>query len=183
MADKRENRINTVVSKYSQRLRGFIRNRVSNSDDAEDILQEVWYQFSRVVDLDSIEQLSGWLFQVARNKVTDNYRKKSTDSLSSLDGDGEQDSGGENSFLLADFPAPEDEDLREIFWEELFEALEELPSNQSEVFILNELEGLTFQQIADDSGENIKTLISRKGYAVKHLRKRLENLYQEYLSD
>jgi len=180
MAEKRENRINGVIQQYGSRLRGFISNRVSNSLDAEDILQEVWYQFSKVVDLDSIEQVSGWLFQVARNKVTDNYRRKNTYTLE--DEEYDENGGSNHTQLLASFPAPEDEDLKEIFWEELMEALDELPDKQREIFILNELEEMTFQEIADQSGENIKTLISRKGYAVKHLRKRLERLYEEYLS-
>lgn len=182
MAEKRERNITGIVREYGNRLFGFIRNRVPTNADAEDILQEVWYQISNVAEIDSIEQMSGWLFRVARNRITDNYRKQRESSLEDLsyaDDDGDRHL---QDILMADFPAPEDENLREIFWEELFRALEELPQNQREVFVWNELEDQTFQEIADRTGENIKTLISRKRYAVQHLRKRLEELYQEFLA-
>ncbi len=175
------NRTN-IIQQYSKRLFGFIRNRVSNNADAEDILQEVWYQFSRVVDIDSIEQINAWLFRVARNKVTDNYRRKTPESLDTTYEDEEGDTHIKD-ILLADFPAPEDEDLKAIFWEELFAALDELPENQRNVFVWNELEDQTFQEISDRTGVNIKTLISRKRYAVQHLRQRLQNLYTEFLAD
>lgn len=181
MAEKRERKISQVISDYGSRLFRFIRGRVSTNADAEDITQEVWYQLSRVVDLDSIEQLSGWLFRVARNRITDNYRKKKTDALEDYQFGSEEEDFGLLDILTANGSTPEDENLKEIFWEELFSALEELPENQRDVFIKNELEDMTFQEIADQSGENIKTLISRKRYAVQHLRKRLKNLYDEFL--
>ncbi len=181
MAEKRERKISQVISDYGSRLFRFIRGRVSTNADAEDITQEVWYQLSRVVDLDSIEQLSGWLFRVARNRITDNYRKKKTDALEDYQFGSEEEDFGLLDILTANGSTPEDENLKEIFWEELFNALEELPENQRDVFIKNELEDMTFQEIADQSGENIKTLISRKRYAVQHLRKRLKNLYDEFL--
>lgn len=177
MAEKQESNINSVVRAYSNRLFGFIRNRVPNNADAEDILQEVWYQLSKVVEIDSIDQISGWLFRVARNRITDNYRKKKEDSLDAI-GYEEEDSGSFADSLLGEIPSPEDEELRQLFWEELFSALDELPENQKQVFVWNELEDQTFQEIADRTGENIKTLISRKRYAVQHLRNRLEELYQ-----
>ena len=180
MAEKREENITTVVSEYGNRLFRFIRGRVPTNADAEDILQEVWYQFSRVVDVESIDQISGWLFRVARNKVTDNYRKQRPELLEDMSYEDEEGDIHIKDILLADFPNPEDEDLREIFWEELFAALEELPEAQKNVFVWNELEDQTFQEIADRTGDNIKTLISRKGYAVKHLRKRLKELYKEF---
>ena len=120
MAAKRQsgtNSINKIVNEYGKKLFGFIRNRVPNNADAEDILQEVWYQLSRVVDVDSIDQLSGWLFQVARNKVTDNYRKKKDDFIE--DFTYENDEGEEFNFkdlLMADSPSPEEENLKELFW-------------------------------------------------------------------
>jgi len=180
MAEKRERKISNVINEYGTRLFRFIRGRVSSNADAEDIAQEVWYQLSRVVELDSIEQISGWLFRVARNRITDNYRKKSPDLI--LDKNYENDEGSFNfkDILTADSISPEDENLKEIFWEELFLALDELPENQRNVFVWNELEDETFQEIADRTGENIKTLISRKRYAVQHLRGRLEELYQEF---
>jgi RNA polymerase sigma factor (sigma-70 family) len=180
MADKRATRISGIINEYGNRLFRFIRGRVPSNADAEDITQEVWYQLSRVIELDSIEQVSGWLFSVARNRITDSYRKKKTDSLEDnafLNDDGTMDF---KEILMTETLSPEEENLKEIFWEELFSALDELPENQRDVFIWNELEDQTFQEIADRTGINIKTLISRKGYAVKHLRARLEALYKEF---
>lgn len=180
MSENKTNIIQTVRD-YSQRLFRFIRNRVSTDEDAEDILQDVWYQFSNTAETEVINQVSGWLHRVARNKITDRYRKRRESSIEDL---GFENEDGESLFL--DFLMSGDEDpelafMRQLFWEQLDEALEELPENQREIFVKNELEGFTFQQIAEETGENIKTLISRKGYAVKHLRKRLAVIYQEYL--
>ena len=183
MAEKRENTIQGAVRAYGARLFSFIRNRVRTNADAEDIAQEVWYQFSKVVDVSSIEQVSSWLFRVARNKVIDQYRKQKPESLEDFT---YEDEGGDQLFreiLLADDQTPETETLRKLFWEELFEALEELPPNQRDVFVWNELEDQTFQEISDRTGVNIKTLISRKRYAVKFLRERLETLYEEFFED
>ncbi|MFK7969851.1 MAG: RNA polymerase sigma factor [Bacteroidia bacterium] len=182
MAEKRERTISTVINEYGSRLYRFVRGRVSTNADAEDITQEVWYQLSRVIELDSIEQISGWLFRVARNRITDNYRKKKPELL--VDKEFENEDGAFNfkEFLLADEHSPEHENLNELFWEALFKALDELPEKQRDVFIWNELEDETFQEIADRTGENIKTLISRKRYAVQHLRTRLEALYGEFFN-
>jgi RNA polymerase sigma factor (sigma-70 family) len=170
-----------VVREYSKRLFGFIRNRVRSDADAEDILQDVWYQLSNVVDTEPIEQLSGWLFKVARNKVTDRYRKRSTEPLEDYTTTDEDGDLHFRDLMLIDENTPETEHLRAIFWDALFAALDELPKNQKDVFVWNELEDETFQQISDRTGENIKTLISRKRYAVQHLRARLETLYGEIL--
>lgn len=180
MAEKRDRKISNVINEYGNRLFRFIRGRVPSNADAEDITQEVWYQLSRVVELDSIEQISGWLFRVARNRITDIYRKQSPDLVLDKSYDSEDGDFSFKDILTAESISPEDENLKEIFWEELFLALDELPDNQKNVFIWNELEDQTFQEIADRTGENIKTLISRKRYAVIHLRKRLEALYQEF---
>ncbi len=180
MAEKRKRTLTGVIREYNRRLGNFVRSRVSNSADAEDILQEVWYQLSKVVDLDSIDQISGWLFRVARNKVTDNYRKQRPELLEDYAYENAEGDLYLKDILLADTPAPETENLKEIFWEELFEALDELPEAQRDVFIWNELEDQTFQEISDRTGVNIKTLISRKRYAVRHLRNRLEDLYKEF---
>lgn len=183
MADKRERKISGVINEYGSKLFRFIRGRVPSNADAEDIAQEVWYQLSRVGELDSIEQISGWLFRVARNRITDNYRKQKTDLLE--DEAFANDEGGFNfkDLLIADSTSPEDANLKEMFWEELFKALDELPENQKNVFVWNELEDQTFQEISDRTGVNIKTLISRKRYAVQHLRVRLELLYTEFFDD
>ena len=182
MAEQREKTITGAMAEYGKRLFQFIRGRVRTNADAEDIAQEVWYQFSKMVDVAPIEQVSGWLFRVARNKVTDSYRKQKPELLEDFAYEDEEGDTLFKDILLADFNTPETETLRELFWEELFEALDELPEKQRDVFVWNELEDQTFQEIADRTGENIKTLISRKRYAVKHLRKRLETLYEEFLN-
>ena len=183
MADQPGQNITQVVKTYSNRLFGFIRSRVPTAADAEDILQDVWYQFSRVVDTEPIEQVSAWLFRVARNRITDRYRKRSEDSLEDLAFEDEDGDVFLNDILLAEEnESPETAMLREVFWEALFEALEELPENQREVFVWNELEDQTFQEISDRTGVHIKTLISRKRYAVQHLRTRLQTLYEEFLN-
>ena len=180
MSEQRERTIAGVIKEYNRKLFGFIRGRVSNNADAEDILQDVWYQLSRVGNIDSIEQISGWLFRVARNRLTDDYRKQKPALLEDQSYENEEGEFNWKDILMADTPNPEEENLKELFWEELLEALEELPENQRNVFVWNELEDQTLQEIADRTGENIKTLISRKRYAVQHLRKRLESLYQEF---
>jgi RNA polymerase sigma factor (sigma-70 family) len=182
MAEKRERTITSIISDYSSRLFRFTRGRVSTNADAEDIVQDVWYQLSRVVDLDSIEQISGWLFKVARNRITDNYRKQQPDLLEDYTYENDEGDWNLRDILMAESTSPEDENLKELFWEELFSALDELPEKQRNVFIWNELEDQTFQEIADRTGENIKTLISRKRYATQHLRKSLQSLYEEFLA-
>lgn len=183
MADNPKQNIVGTVRQYGRRLFGFIRKRVKTDEDAEDILQDVWYQLSNAVNLSEIEQMSGWLFQVARNRIIDRQRKKGTELIDDLSiGTDEEDSLPLADLLAFDDNTPETEYIKNFFWQELFDALEELPENQRQVFIMNELEDKTLQQIADETGENLKTIISRKGYAVKHLRKRLENLYTELLN-
>jgi RNA polymerase sigma factor, sigma-70 family len=169
--DKKQNIVNTVKN-YSKRLFSFIRAKVNTDADAEDILQDVWYQFTHVSATQTIEEVSGWLFKVARNKITDRYRKKKPDLLE--DYQYEDEDGGLNfsEVLLAIKEDPELKNFKDLFWEALFDALEELPEAQREVFVLNELEDMTLQEIADQKQENIKTIISRKRYAVLHLRKR-----------
>lgn len=180
MAEKRERKISNVINEYGSKLFRFIRGRVSTNADAEDISQEVWYQFSRVVDLDSIEQVSGWLFRVARNRITDNYRKQKPELLEDQTYEGDDGEWRLPDILSTESTSPEEEDLKELFWEALFNALDELPQKQKDVFVWNELEDQTYQEIADRTGDNIKTLISRKRYAVQHLRSRLERLYEEF---
>lgn len=126
--------------------------------------------------------MSGWLFRVARNKITDNYRKKKPEPLEEYFAGDESEEFRIRDLLTSDYPTAEDQNLKEMFWEELFLALEELPENQGQVFIWNELEDMTLQEIADKTGENLKTIISRKRYAVQHLRKRLEDLYNDIIN-
>lgn len=174
-----EQRVIQAVRTYGKQLFSFIRGRVPTDEDAEDILQDVWYQLSNQPEVEAIESVSGWLYRVARNRITDLFRKKKPEALEDFGYENEEGEWLLKDILLADGFNPEDEDIRQIFWEELMAALDELPEKQREVFILNELEDRTLQDIADEKGENLKTIISRKGYAVKHLRSRLENLYQE----
>ncbi|WP_421945736.1 RNA polymerase sigma factor [Pedobacter sp.] len=176
-----QNIISTVAD-YGKRLFSFIRGRVNTDEDAEDILQDVWCQLSNQPEAGAIEQIGGWLYRVARNKITDRYRKQKDVLIEDLS---YEDDEGEINFreiLLAESFSPEEESLKKLFWDQLFLALAELPENQRYVFVQNELEDRTLQELADETGENIKTLISRKGYAVKHLRNRLQNLYQEFIN-
>ena len=176
-------RIINTVKEYGHRLFRFIRRKVNSDEDAEDILQEVWFQLADATDPDQIEKMSGWLFRVARNKIIDKHRKKSPESLSDYTYETEDGEFSIQDLLLDDSANPEEEYFRELFWEELFDALDELPEKQRQVFVWNELEDLTLQEIADKTGENLKTIISRKGYAVKHLRDRLETAYLEFFND
>ena len=182
MADKPKQNIVQAVKDYGKKLFDFIRGRVNTDEDAEDILQDVWYQFSNISATETIEQVSGWLFAVARNKITDRYRKKQPELIDDLAYEGEDGEFYFTDILLADDDNPETQHLKSIFWEELFNALEELPENQRNVFVQNELEDKTLQQIADEQKENIKTIISRKRYAVQHLRKRLQHLYNDLIN-
>jgi RNA polymerase sigma factor (sigma-70 family) len=180
MSEKEEKSITQTVNQFGKRLFSFIRNKVSTQEDAEDILQDVWYQYSGLSDIEEIENVSGWLYQVARNKIIDLYRKKKPEFLEDL---GYENEDGEIDFkeilLIDESESPELQMFKDLFWEELMNALDELPENQRQVFILNEFEDLTLQEIADKYNENLKTIISRKGYAIKHLRKKLNYLYEE----
>jgi RNA polymerase sigma factor (sigma-70 family) len=174
--------ISGLIGRFGKQLLGFIRKRVNSQADAEDILQDVWYQLTTAVDTEPIEQMSGWLFKVARNKIIDRYRKKQPDSLDQLLETGGSANGPDLAAILLDKGEdPETANLRSLFWKALYEALEELPEEQRIVFIWNELDGLSFKEIAERTGEKVNTLISRKRYAVVHLRERLLHLYQEII--
>ncbi len=172
--------ISTVIGQFGKRLLGFIRQRVNNEADAEDILQDVWYQFTATAE--PIEQVGSWLFTVARNKITDSYRKKKPGFLEDLFPEDEEDGIGFREILSDDSNNPETEHLRNLFWEILNEALQELPEEQRKVFILNELEDIPFKTIAEQTGTTVNTLISRKRYAVLHLRNRLSDFRDELLN-
>jgi len=182
MAGPPKQNIVKTITDYGKGLFSFIRGRVKTEEDAEDILQDVWYQLSNVVDIDDIEQMSGWLFRVAKNKIIDKYRKKSPGALEDLEYENEDGGFDFNDILLADDDDPESVYLKDLFWQELFIALDELPEAQRRVFVWNELEDKTLQQIADETGDNLKTIISRKGYAVKYLRQRLETFYNDFFN-
>jgi RNA polymerase sigma factor (sigma-70 family) len=177
---QRQQSIQNAVQEYGKRLLSFIRSRVKTDEDAEDILQDVWYQFSSIIETEPIVQLSAWLFRVSKNRIADKKRKKSPQSLADF---AYEDEEGEMIYpeaLLWDSTHPESALEQEFIRESLFAALNELPEKQRDVFIWNELEDLTLQEIADKTGESIKTIISRKRYAVAHLRERLQHIYKEY---
>ena len=181
MTDQGRSNITHVVNAYTKRLMGFIRKRVSNEADAEDILQDVFYQF--IGNTKPIEQLSSWLFTVTRNKITDKQRKHKPDLLEDIHAGGDEESSFDWTELYFEKDNnPETDYLRNLFWETLQAALEELPENQKQVFVLNELEGVPFKEIAEQTGESVNTLISRKRYAVLHLRERLAGLKQDLLN-
>jgi RNA polymerase sigma factor (sigma-70 family) len=176
MTDSRANSITAIVKDYSRRLLGFIRKRVTNEADAEDILQDVFYQL--LGNKEPIDQITSWLFTVARNKIIDNKRKKKpepTDFLFSDPEDGEMNEWME--ILMDDTSNPETIYLRSLFQDELKEALNELPEEQKQAFVLNELDGISFKQMAEETGIAVNTLISRKRYAVIYLRERLAVLH------
>ncbi|MDZ4072044.1 MAG: sigma-70 family RNA polymerase sigma factor [Sediminibacterium sp.] len=180
MSDSRGKHITEVINTYSKRLMGFIRKRVSSEADAEDILQDVFYQF--IGNTTPIEQLTSWLFTVTRNKITDKQRKKKPELLEDLYAS-DSDEGFEWSDLFFDDENnPESEYMRSLFWDALYTALNELPAPQRDAFVLNEIEGIPFKEIAEQTGDTINTLISRKRYAVLHLRERLGTLKNELLN-
>lgn len=181
-AGNRKTGIVQVVTDYGRRLLAFIRQRTATDEDAEDVLQDVWYQLSNLPALDAIDSISGWLYRVARNRLTDRQRKHRETPLEDLTF---EDEDGDTQYLSALLVSLEDDpdapELKRLFWQQLLDALDELPEAQRTVFIQNEIEEKTFAEIAAETGENIKTLISRKGYAVKHLRRRLQDLYTEFI--
>ncbi|WP_232066258.1 RNA polymerase sigma factor [Hymenobacter sp. BT18] len=186
-AGHQDEQIQEAVRAQRGRLLQFIRRRIPDPNEAEDVLQDV---FAELVEsyrmLKPVEQAAAWLFRVARNKITDLYRRKKTASLeaemAAYSGD------EENDLLLADIlpavdDAPENRLLRQTLMEALSEALAELPAAQRQVFIWHELEDKTFREMEEETGVPLKTLISRKHYAVQHLRKRLQKLYTELFTD
>ena len=179
MTLEQDRRITEAVKQEQSRLRNFIRRRVPDSRDAEDILQEV---FSELVEanrlLMPIDHLTGWLFRVARNRITDLFRKKRPESLSeSVGGEGEPLTL--EDLLPSPDAGPEALYARSVLLEEIEEALDELPEEQREVFVGHEIEGRSFKEMSAESGVNVNTLLARKRYAALHLRERLQSIYDE----
>jgi len=181
MTPERTDKITNTIKQYSRQLLGFIKKRVSVNEDAEDILQDVLYQFAGSTS--SIEQAGSWLFAVARNKITDSYRKQKLPLAEDVFGisDGDEEGFDWKEILLETGTNPETEFLRNLFWEELQLALDELPPGQRDAFVQNEIEGIDFKDISAQTGLSVPTLISRKHYAVLHLRERLRVLRNELL--
>lgn len=168
--------------KEKDRLLGFIRNRVSNLEEAEDILQDVFYQFvAGYESIESLDRVTSWLFSVARNKIIDRYRRDSArPKRADLGIHSGFDDGAPLTLqeILPDLGnTPEDIYLREAIWEAIMEALDELPKEQREIFILNEIEEKSFREISEETNVSINTLLSRKRYAILSLRKKLQRLY------
>ena len=182
MALEQDQRISEAVKREQSRLRNFIRRRVPDPRDAEDILQDVFYKLVEANRLlMPIEHVTGWLFRVARNRITDLFRKKKTESF------GESRVADENDELLqleellpSPDAGPEALYARNVLLDELELAIEELPAEQREVFVAHELEGRSFAEMAAETGVNVNTLLSRKRYAVLHLRERLQGIYDEF---
>jgi RNA polymerase sigma factor (sigma-70 family) len=170
--------------KEKDRLLSFIRNRVSYVEEAEDILQDVFYQFVAGYDtIESLDRVTSWLFSVARNKIIDRYRR---DAVRPKKADFATQAGTEEDVpltlqeILPDLGnTPEDSFFKEAMWDTIMEALDELPAEQRDIFILNEIEERSFREISDETGITINTLLSRKRYAILALRKRLQRLYNE----
>jgi RNA polymerase sigma factor (sigma-70 family) len=182
MAFEQDQRISEVVKREQSRLHSFIRRRVPDPLDAEDILQDVFYRLVEATRLlMPIEHVTGWLFRVARNRITDLFRKKLPENFSELDVTDEDDELSQFEDLLPSPDAgPEALYARSLLLDEFESALAELPKDQRDVFVAHEFEGRSFQEIADETGVSLNTLLSRKRYAVLHLRARLRRMYGEF---
>ena len=178
-------RIAEAVRREQRRLRNFIRKRVADAGDAEDILQDV---FSELVEayrlMRPVEQVGAWLYRVARNRIVDFFRKKRPEAF----GEGASESADEEGSLVLEelLPSPDAGPdaayARHVLLEEIDAAIQELPEEQREVFIAHEIEGRSFKELAEETGVSVNTLLSRKRYAVLHLRRRLQAIYNEYMN-
>lgn len=183
MALGQEQRIADLIQREQARLRNFIRRRVPDPRDAEDILQDVFYRLVEANQLlMPIEHATGWLFRVAKNRITDLFRKKRPESWSAAapaDADEDEELLPWEELLPSPEAGPEARYARERLLSELARAIAELPAEQRAVFVAHEIEGRTFKEMAAESGVGLNTLLSRKRYAVRHLRERLQDLYDE----
>jgi len=183
MVGERDQRLSEAIEREQPRLRNFIRKRVADAGDAEDILQEIFYELVQAYRLmKPVEQVGAWLFRVARNRITDLFRKRNREG-SRIDPSTAEENG--ELIILEDLlpspdAGPEAAYARSVLLEELDAALDELPEEQREVFIAHELEGRSFKELAAEMGLSVNTLLSRKRYAVLHLRERLQDIYDEF---
>jgi RNA polymerase sigma factor (sigma-70 family) len=178
---EQDRQISQVVAEQRSRLRNFIRRRVPDPADAEDIVQEVFYELVEANRLlMPIEHVTGWLYRVARNRITDLFRKKKPETFS---GAAVEDEAGEllqiEDLLPSPDAGPEALYFRSVLLDELEFAISELPRDQREAFVAHELEGRSFKELSADTGVGINTLLSRKRYAVLHLRERLQSIYDD----
>ena len=182
---EQDQRISKVVKREQLRLRSFIRRHVPDPRDAEDILQEVFYELVEANRLlMPIEHVTGWLFRVARNRITDLFRKKRPESFGDAGDAAAEEEGDEllrmEELLPSPDAGPEALYARNVLLAELEAALDELPDEQREVFVAHELEGRSFKAMAAETGVSMNTLLSRKRYAVRHLRERLQSIYDDF---
>jgi RNA polymerase sigma factor (sigma-70 family) len=181
MSPKESERIAVAYKKERKRLLGYIRNRIHDRLEAEDILQDVFYQLTiGFRDIRRIENLTAWLYRVADNRIIDLFRKKRPVTFSYKENSAEDEDGPLTleEILPSIGTSPGDEDLKEMIWETIEETLSEMPEEQRGVFVENEFEDLSFKEISERTGVGISTLISRKRYAVLALRKKLNELYK-----
>jgi RNA polymerase sigma factor (sigma-70 family) len=180
MADQQDQRIAETVRQEQGRLWNFIRRRVPDAGDAEDILQDVFYELVEAYRMmQPIEQVGAWLFRVARNRITDRFRKKKPELFTDQAVSGEESLSFEDLLPSPD-AGPEAAYARSVMLEELEDALDELPDEQREVFLATEFEGYSFRELAEQAELSINTLLSRKRYAVQHLRRRLQKVHEEF---
>jgi RNA polymerase sigma factor (sigma-70 family) len=184
MAEQDE-QLTETIGRERGRLCNFIRRRVPDEADAEDVLQDVFYELIEAYrSMKPIEQVGAWLYRVARNRIIDRFRKKKPEPLSApVDLDAVN---GESLSLEELLPSPDEgpeaDYARSILFEELEAALDELPEEQREVFIAHEIQGISFKEISAETGVSISALLSRKHYAVLHLRRRLQSIYDEFVN-
>jgi RNA polymerase sigma factor (sigma-70 family) len=180
---EQDRQISDAVERQRSRLRNFIRKRVADPSDVEDILQDVFFELVDAYRLmKPIEQAGAWLFRVARNRIIDAFRKKRPESFSDLAVFEAEERFSVEDLLPSPDAGPEAAYARSMLIDELEAALYELPQEQREVFIAHEIDGTSFKKLADETGVSINTLLSRKRYAVLHLRRRLRAAYEEFLS-
>ena len=181
MTAGQERRVSEEIAREGPRLRRFIRRRVGNEADVEDILQDV---FSELVEayrlMKSVEDVGAWLFRVARNRITDLFRRRSTEARMELPKGDEDDGPSLEAILVSAETGPETAYAQALLLDELEAALSELPPEQREAFIAHEFEGRSFKELAQETGQSVNTLLSRKHYAVRYLRQRLQTLYEEF---
>jgi RNA polymerase sigma factor (sigma-70 family) len=181
MSPKESEKITAAYRYEHKRLLGYIRNRIPGRMDAEDILQEVFYQLTvGFNDIRRIENLTAWLYRVANNRITDRFRKKKPVVLSYSETIVEDEEGPLTleEILPSIGTSPGDEELKDMIWETIEETLSEIPGKQSKVFIETEFDGLSFKEISEKTGIGVNTLISRKRYAVLALREKLKEMYK-----